>query len=50
MVVIMVVMLILTLICLVSLCSCNVNNKYEKDLADKEQMKWLEEWNAKRRR
>ena len=45
---VIIVMLILTLICLVLLSSCNVNNKYEKDLADKEQMKWLEEWNEKR--
>ena len=45
---IIIVMLILTLICLVLLCSCNVNNKYEKDLEDKEQMEWLKEWNEKR--
>lgn len=47
---VIIVMLILTLTCLVLLCLCNVNNKYEKDLDDKEQMKWLEEWNEKRRR
>ena len=45
---VIIVMLILTLIYLVLLCLCNVNNKYEKDLDDKEQMKWLEEWNEKR--
>ena len=45
---VIIVMLILTLICLVLLCSCNVNNKYEKDLEDKEQMEWLKEWNEKR--
>ena len=49
MAVIIVIMLISTLICLVSLCSCNINNKYEKDLEDKEQMEWLKEWNEKRR-
>ena len=45
---VIIVMLILTLICLVLLCSCNVNNKYEKDIDDKEQMEWLKEWNEKR--